>query len=171
MLSEERIKEATNNLIKCHSEGLIRKEEFRQIVFDTYSRNHNESLKLAERIFKENLSNLWAIVISYYSMFYIANAVLYKLGYKVREKFAHRITADALIVHARHKLKSNLIKEYNIAAEEALSISDNLVENFNSERAKRAKFQYESTEEIKRVKAETSLKRAKEFSEELKKLL
>ena len=42
---------------------------------------------------------------SYYSMFYIANAVLIKKGYKTGDKIAHKVTADALITIIRSKLK------------------------------------------------------------------
>ena len=50
-------------------------------------------------------------VISYYSMFYIANAVLFKIGYKIGEQTPHKITADALIVFVRNKLKKNFFSE------------------------------------------------------------
>lgn len=104
-------------------------------------------------------------------MFYIANAVLYKLGYKVGSKIAHKVTADALIVYIKNKLTSNLLEDYEIANEEAMAISDNIMQNFDLERLKRSKFQYETTEEIKQGKAETSLNRAKEFIAEMEKLL
>ena len=80
MLSDERIKEAEKNVRSYLSDGLIKKEKFRDIVFDTYMRNHRESLIVARKLFNESLSNLWVVVISYYSMFYLANALLYKLG-------------------------------------------------------------------------------------------
>ena len=43
-------------------------------------------------------ASLWVIVISYYAMFYAANAVLLHLGYRTGEKIAHKVTSDALIV-------------------------------------------------------------------------
>ena len=89
--------------------------------------------------------HLWLIVVSYYSMFYVASAVLYKLGHKI----AHKITADALIVYVKDKLKDNLIENYEKASEEALAISDNIIQTFDFERSKRSRIQYETTEEIK----------------------
>ncbi|MBI2135528.1 HEPN domain-containing protein [Candidatus Woesearchaeota archaeon] len=171
MLSNERINEAKANITRYLDERLIAKQAFNKIVYDTYVRNYKESLELAENTFTNKMSNLWVIVISYYSMFYIANAVLYKLGYKVGSKIAHKVTADALIVYIKNKLTSNLLEDYEIANEEAMAISDNIMQNFDLERLKRSKFQYETTEEIKQGKAETSLNRAKEFIAEMEKLL
>ncbi|MDD4354199.1 MAG: hypothetical protein PHN56_07140 [Candidatus Nanoarchaeia archaeon] len=171
MLSEEKIKEAELKVKSYFNEGLVKKEDFKKIIYDTYMKNHKESLFLATKLFKENLSSLWIIVISYYSMFYIANAILYLLGYKIGSKIAHKITSDALIVFVRHKLKQQLIENYELATNEALVISDNLVESYEYERAKREIFQYETTDEIKRGKAKTSLERAQEFSKEIEKLI
>lgn len=154
---------------------MLSKVGFRQIVFDTYMRNHGESLELAEHIRANNLSNLWAVVISYYSMFYIANAVLCKLGYKVGTKQAHKVTADALIEFVRNKLKASLLEGYEESRNDALEIAgakaDEIIGSFDKERVKRSVFQYETTEEIKKTKAETSAKRAKEFSLEMHKLI
>lgn len=171
MLNNEKIKKSEYNVKQYLRDDLIRKASFKKIIFDTYMKNHKESLLLAKKIYNENLSPLWIIVISYYSMFYIANAVLYKLGYKIGSKIAHKITSDSLIVFVRHKLKQELIENYEIATKEALTISNNLIENFEYERRKRSIFQYETTEEIKKAKAKTSLKRAEEFNKEMEKLL
>lgn len=171
MLSKERIKEAEDNVKSYLFEGLIKKELFRKIVFETYMRNHRESLLVARKLFEENLSNLWVIIIGYYSMFYLANAMLYKLGYKVGSKVAHKVTSDALIVFVRNKLKDNLIEDYELASNEALSLSDNLLQSYDFERLKRSMFQYESTEEIKTAKAKTSLIRAENFSKEIEKMI
>ena len=171
MLSDGRIKEAESGISSYLADGLLKKEKLRDIVFETYIRNHRESLLVARKLFNENLSNLWVVVISYYSMFYIANALLYKLGYKVGSKVAHKVTSDALIVFVRNKLRDQLIEDYELASGEALAISDNFLQNYDFERVKRSAFQYESTEEIKAAKAKTSLNRAEEFSKEIEKLL
>jgi len=52
----------------------------------------------------------------------------------------------------------------------ALTLSDNILQNYDFERIKRSIFQYESTEEIKFAKAKTSLDRAEQFSKEIEKL-
>lgn len=127
MLSNDRIKEAESSVRSYLADGLLKKEKYRSVVFETYLRNHRESLLIARKLFNENLSNLWVVVISYYSMFYIANAMLYKLGYKVGSKVAHKVASDALIVFVRNKLKDHLIDDYELAINEALTISDNFL--------------------------------------------
>jgi uncharacterized protein (UPF0332 family) len=171
MLSNERIREAEQSVKSYLSDGLINKEKFSSIIFDTFMRNHRESLLVAKKLFDEQLSNLWVIVTSYYSMFYLANALLYKLSYKVGPKVAHKVTSDALIVFVRNKLKDNLIEEYEIAASEAMVLSETLLQNYDFERMKRSVFQYESTEEIKQTKAKTSLDRAQHFGVQIEKML
>jgi len=108
-------------------------------------------------------------------MFYIANAVLYKIGYKIGDKLAHKVTADALIEVVRNKLKKSFLEDYENAKEEALELAgaraDEIIDSFDRERGKRSAFQYKTTEEIKHSKAQTSLKRAKEFSLEMEQLL
>lgn len=170
MLDNERIKEAEKNVASYLSEGLIRKEGFKRIIYETYMRNHRESLLIARKLHDEKTSNLWTVVISYYSMFYIANALLYKLGYKIGSKVAHKVTSDALVVFVRNKLKQNLIEDYEMASSEALTMSDNYLNDYEAERVKREIFQYETTEEIKQAKAKTSLERAEKFSKELEKM-
>lgn len=176
MLDEERIKEAQKNVKGYREDNLLWKfKVFKKDILETYKRNYKESFDVAKELFDENLSNLWVVVISYYSMYYIANAVLYKNGYKVGSKVSHKVTADALIVLVRDKLKKSLIEEYEEAKEEALDImgrkTDELIESFNKEMEKRSVFQYETTEEIKKAKAKTSLERAKKFIFEMRKLL
>ena len=176
MLNEKRLKEAESNVKGYLEDGLIWKyKDSRQEILETYQRNYQESLGVAQKLFEQNLSNLWIIVISYYSMYYITNAVLYKIGYKIGSKVSHKVTADALIVFVRNKLKKNLLEDYEQAKEEALEIigrkTDEIIESFDREMEKRSTFQYESTEEIKRTKANTSLERAKRFVFEMKKLL
>ena len=56
-----------------------------------------------------------------------------------------------------------IFTEYELGKEEALSISDNYLKSYETEKEKRATFQYETTESIKLTKAQTSLNRAKEF--------
>ena len=113
------------------------------------------------------LSNFWA--------FYIANAVLLKLGYKTGDKIVHKVTNDALIVLVMDKIKKGLMEEYENAKEDALEIasikSEEIIASYGFEMNKRSIFQYNTTESIQEQKAVTSLKRAKQFMLEIKKLL
>jgi len=175
MLAKDRIKEAETNVRAYLSEGLLKKEPLNTDALRVLLRNAKESIDSAEKLNSERISDLWVIVCSYYSMFYIANAVLRKLGYKVGEKIAHKVTADALIVYARGKLKEALIEGYEDSKEEALNLAgikaDSLIESFDQEKAKRGKIQYRTDDIDKQAKAKTSLKRAKEFIFEIEKLI
>ncbi len=171
MLAEERIRDAESNVRSYISDGLISRTNFSKLVFDTYIRNHRESLNVADMLYNDGLSDLWVVVTSYYSMFYIGNAVLYDMGYKVGHRIAHKVTSDALVAFVRCVLKDMLIESFEEEQDEALAISDSMMENFEYERTKRSRFQYETTQEIKHAKARTSLERAKLFSLELEKIL
>lgn len=170
-MNEERIQEAKNNIKNYLDEGLVKKQSFNKVVFDTYMKNYYESLLVAQKLFNDKTSMLWVIVTSYYSMFYIANAYFVKKGFKVGHKIAHKVTADMLIVYLKDSLMEQLIEQYDIIAQEALSISENLIDNFEFERVKRSRIQYETTQAIKESKAHTSFQRAKEFGAEIEKLL
>jgi len=173
MLTDKRIKEAKDNVRIYLSDGLMSKAKFDKQVFDILEKNANESLSVAELLYDGRYSWLWVIVTSYYSMYYIANAVLFKMGYKVGEKISHKVTADSLIAIVRNKLKESLIEEYEEMQKEALAgiKADELMQAFDYEREKRGIFQYRTNESAKEAKAKTSLERAKEFMLEMKKLV
>lgn len=175
MLDTEQIKEAESNMRKYLEDGLIKKSFLDKQILDTYIKNSNESLEVAKLIADKKISNLWVIVNSYYAMYYAANAVFYKLGYKVGDKISHKITSDALVVLIRNKLKKYLLETYEDIKKDALSLvqskTDEIILNFDYERDKRSRFQYNMSETIKESKAKTSLIRAKEFVNEMKNLL
>jgi uncharacterized protein (UPF0332 family) len=175
MLDKKKIEEARKNIQKYLNEGMIRKEVFNKIVYDVLIKNSRESLDTANFLLNNKKSTLWVIVSSYYSMFYIANAVIYKMGYKILDKIPHKITSDALVVFVKDKLRSSLLDDYEESKEEALLLAktkaEGLIEKFDMEREKRGNIQYETIESDKLSKAETSLRRAKEFIHEMEKLL
>ena len=173
MLTDKRITEAKDNVRAYLSDGLLTKAAFDKQVFNILEQNANESLSVAEILYNGKHSWLWVIVTSYYSMYYIANAVLYKKGYKVGEKISHKVTADSLIALVRDKLKESLIEEYEEMQKEALAgiKADELIQSFDYEREKRSIFQYRTNESAKEAKAKTSFERAKEFVAEMKKLV
>lgn len=176
MLEAERLKEAETNVREYLEEGLIRKTSVKdKNVLRIITGNSRESLSVAQILYKNNYSSLWTIVCSYYAMYYSANAALYNYGYKVGPKIPHKVTSDALIVYVRNKLKDSLIEDYDNARQEALDIAgikaDEIIGYFDSERNKRSQFQYGMTENVKTMKAQTSLERAKKFTFELEKLL
>ena len=148
-----------------------KKEPFRDIVYQTYLKNSAESLNVANELFKNKTSSLWVVVSSYYSMFYIASAYIYKKGYKAGSEIVHQVINEALIVFSKNDLEKHFLEESEEAQEKALSASSNLLDSYEFERTKRSRFQYETTEEIKESKAKTSLERAKNFVAVMRQLL
>lgn len=171
-MDEKRIKQAENNFTNYLKEGKIKKiDKFNKIIYDTYLRNARESLNTANQLFQNKTSSLWVVVTSYYSMFYMACAYLYSLGYKPGDEIVHRVVNESLIVQGRHKIKNYLLENYAEEKEKALIAVDNYLEDYEREKAKRASFQYQTTEEVKESKAKTSLNRAKEFFELIREIL
>ena len=163
-MDEKRIKQAEDNFKNYLREGkIIKVGVSKNLIYETYLKNARESLGVANLLFRNDSSSLWVVVSSYYSMFYMACAYLYKLGFKTKHEIVHQVVNEALIVQGRHKIKNYLLEFYEMGKDEALSISDNYLVNYGFEKVKRATFQYETSENIKKSKAQTSLNRAKEF--------
>jgi uncharacterized protein (UPF0332 family) len=170
-MDEKRVKIAESNFRNYLRGGLIKEAGFTDIIYQTYLRNSAESLKVAEELSKNKTSSLWIVVSSYYSMFYIASAYIYRKGYKAGGEIVHQIINESLIVLARHDLEKHFLEEYEEEKEKALSACGNLLEGYESEKTKRSMFQYETTEMIKEGKAKTSLERAKNFVAVLRQVL
>lgn len=175
MIDKKRKQEAKGNFDRYLAEGLIKKEK-NEIAKKMYLKNSELSLQVATELFQSPLKpHLWVIVSSYYAMFYIANAVLLNLGYKTEHKIVHKVTNDALIVLVLDKLKKGLMEHYMSIQKDALEIAstkaEEIVGNYGLELEKRSTFQYNMLEETKESKAQTSLKRAKEFVFELRKMM
>ena len=163
-MDEKRIEIAEKNFRNYLNEGKIKKvDRVESMIYNTYLRNARESLNSANQLFQNKTSSLWVVATSYYSMFYMACAYLYKLGYKPGDEIVHQVVNEALIVQGRHKLKNHLLENYAEEKEKALIAVDNYLENYEREKGKRASFQYQTTEEVKENKAKTSLDRAREF--------
>ena len=175
MIDEKRKKEARENFSEYLREGLIKKQKSDDAK-EMYVHNFNTSLKLADKILDDPLKPyLWSVVVSYYAMFYMANAVLLHFGYKTGRKIVHKVTSDALIVLALEKLKKELLEEYENMRDDAMEIasmkSEELLKNYELELDKRSKFQYNMTLKIQEQMARTSVKRAREFILEMEKLM
>ena len=92
MISEQQKKEAKQNFDRYLIDGLL-KRETNDLAKNMYLKNAELSLQVAQELVKNPLKPyIWIIVISYYSMFYIANAVLLHLGYKTQDKITHKVT-------------------------------------------------------------------------------
>lgn len=170
-MNEKRIKEAKNNFNKYLTEDLLRREVFDKNIYTKFHQNAIESLKVANELYNNEISFLWTIVSSYYAMFYIASAYIYKKGYKAQHKIVHKIINDTLIELAKVDLELKFLEDYEEEKEKALSIAETLLDSYEFELSKRSRFQYEMTEELKKAKANTSLERAKEFVATFRELL
>ncbi|MBI5459732.1 hypothetical protein [Methanobacterium sp.] len=104
----------------------------------------------------------------------MSNAVLNKMGFKVGDQISHRVTADALIVLVRDKLKNFLLEDFEEAQDEYNEIdnvTDGIIELYDLEHKKRLDSQYVVGYDVKVSKSKTSRDRAKKFVLELEKLL
>ena len=169
MLSKQQIQQAERNTQEYLREGLLKKTTPNKDILQILIQNSEESLQEAQK----TTSALWKIVISYYAMFYAAKAALLQNEYKVGDKIAHKVTSDALIALLREPLSKELLDNYTDIQEQALNTmqADELIQNFEYERKKRGFIQYTTTQQAKDSKAQTSLKRAKEFVLVMKKLI
>ena len=158
MIDERRIKEAESNVRQYLNEGLLKKAT-NETAKQMYVENSNLSLETAQKLLsletEKYKPSLWIIVSSYYAMYYIANAVLLNIGYKVGDKISHKVTSDALIVFAREKLKKELLEEYEDSKENAQDLisskTDSLLQSLDLEREKRSKFQYRKPRSAKKA--------------------
>ena len=174
MLDDEAIKRAESRVRKYLRDEGLKKKDQNKFIINALKNNSEESLRVADLLYDEEISFLWVIVCSYYSMFYMANAMLSKLGYKVGDHNPHKITSDALIVFVRNKLKRKLLEDYDEAKSEAFELnklSDEIIESLELERIKRNNFQYTMTDEILKSKSKISLDRAKRFINEIEQLM
>lgn len=175
MIDKPRIEQAQKNVRQYVEDGLLKKEK-QELAKQRYIENSQQSLNLANSLLTHpSKPYSWIIVISYYAMFYISNAILLHFGYKTQEKIVHKVTNEALIVFILPKLTKELLEEYEEIKENALEIAqataEELVTSYSLELNKRSQFQYNMLEETKAAKAKTSVERASKFIFEMKKLL
>jgi hypothetical protein len=124
-------------------------------------------------------SFLWVINSAYYSMFYLARALLESKGIKIKTELSiHATTFNAFVYnfYLTGKIERSLIEQYQEAGIEASEIlgkeqAKKLIEEFSNEKEKRGRFTYETGETAMKNKAQTSLDRAKKFNEEMRKIL
>ncbi|MFH1249067.1 MAG: hypothetical protein V1660_02855 [archaeon] len=170
----------------------ITKEEGGKFT-DFFINNSRDSLDCAKLLFDASTKKeiqksigfpnfngfLWVINASYYSMFYMARALLESGGIKIKtDESIHLVTFNALVYYfyLTGKIQKSLIEEFDDAGEEASQALGKekarlLVEDYSYEKAKRGRFTYEMGEIAMQNKAETSLNRAKKFNEEIRKIL
>jgi len=192
MLDEKRLKEVENRVKNYISEGIIKSKQPKKHV-DFFLTNAKDSLRTARCIYDMSTNQdfqrytgyeglkgfLWVINASYYSMFYMAQALLKNGGIKLTSDLSiHALTFDALIhyFYLTGKLQKKLFAYYIEAKEDATELlgkqkADELVEEYFYEKRKRANLTYETGAFAIQSKAKTSLDRATKFNTEIRMII
>lgn len=192
MLNDKKLESIKKNIAIMRNEDEIGKDDKNKKLVDFYIENATTSLNTAKII--SNISSdislkkkidfiddnfesyLWIINTSYYSMFYMAGALLAKIGIKVKSDIGiHKKTFWALVYYfyLSNKIAKQYIEKFEEAQEESQELlgimqqkAKELMIKYDFEMDKRAKFTYNIGEKAKENKAKTSLKRAIEFYNE-----
>lgn len=192
MLDEKKLKETESRVRRFISEGVIISKEKPEHV-DFFIRNADDSIDSAKALFElstdpkkhESLGFtdfnglLWVVNASYYSMFYMARALLESSGIKIKSDISiHSVTFDAVIYYfyLTEKLHKKFLEDFIEAKEDAAEIlgkqkADELMEEYFFEKKKRGTFTYDMGSVLVKSKAKTSFERAKRFRRELKKMI
>ncbi len=192
MLEEKKLKEAESRVKQYLLEGIILTKRKPEHV-DFFLKNADDSIDSAKALFelstdpeKQKLLGftsfnglLWVVNTSYYSMFYLARALLENGGIKLKTDLSiHSVTFDALIYffYLNGKLEKELLNDFLEAKEDAAELlgkqkADELIEDYFFEKNKRGIFTYEMGEVLVKSKAETSLARAQKFRREIRKII
>jgi uncharacterized protein (UPF0332 family) len=192
MLENKQIEEAKRNALRSINDGkIIQTKESKNTEF--FIKNSRDSLDSAKVLFELSINKksrdsigmpnfngfLWVINSSYYSMFYMARALLESIGIKIKtDESVHFLVFNALVYYfySSGKLEKHFIEDFENAQEESSQIlgkekAKEMISDYSSEKEKRSKFTYEIGEIAMKAKAETSLERAKKFNEEIRKML
>ena len=192
MIEDKQLKEMQSRVKRYQDEGIIKiKEKPEHTEF--FFKNAEDSIDSAKALYKLSTDPdkqhllgftsfnglLWVVNASYYSMFYMARALLENEGIKIKTSISvHTVTFDALIsyFYLTGKLQKQFIHDFIEAKEDAAELlgkqkADELVENYFFEKNKRGTFTYDMGEILVKSKAKTSLDRAQNFKRELKKLI
>ena len=192
MLDKNKLKQSQNKIRQFINEGIIQsKQPVEHTEF--FMKNADDAIDSAKLLFEVStnkekqktlgLTNfnglLWVVNASYYSMFYIARAILESEGIKIKtEKSIHSVTFDAIIhyFYLTGRLQKELIEDYINAKEDSTEIlgkqkADELIEDYFLEKRKRGSFTYNMGSILIKTKAKTSLQRARKFRKEIKKII
>lgn len=189
MIEEKRLKEAEGRMKRYVADRVVLTGQPVEDV-DFFMKNADDSLQSARCLYDvsakhdypgyDGLSGwLWVINASYYSMFYMARALLEHAGIKLRAELSiHAITFDALVsfYYLTGKLQKQLFAYYAAAKEDAAELlgqqrAGEMIQDYFYERRKRASFTYETGEHAMHSKAKTSLQRATAFNREIRRII
>ena len=192
LIDDKKLKEAESRVKYYLREGIIKTKQKREFT-DFFLANAEKSLTSANALYDLSTDDdmqqktgyidfdgfLWVVNACYYSMFYMARALLENEGIKIKSDLSvHAITFDSIInfFYLNGKLQKRIIEDFAEAKEEASELlgkqkADQLVEDYFWEKGKRATFTYNTKEVVIKAKAKTSIERAKRFNQEIKKII
>lgn len=192
MIENKKLKEAETRVKHYLNEGVIKTKQKAEFT-DFFLTNAEKSLSSANALYDLSTNKdtqnktgyinfdglLWVVNACYYSMFYMARALLENEGIKIKSDLSvHAITFDAIITffYLNSRLQKKMIEDFVDAKEEASELlgkqkADQLIEDYFWERGKRATFTYNTKEIVIKAKAKTSIERAKRFNQEIKKMI
>jgi hypothetical protein len=191
VLEERKLKEAEKRTKQHIADGLIKTGKSEHTTF--FLRSSDDSIDSAKVLYEISTDPekqryhgftsfnglLWTVNASYYSIFYMARALLENAGIRIKTNISiHAVTFDAIVsyFYLTGKLQKALLDDFTEAKEDAAEIlgkqrADELIEDYFYERKKRSSFTYEMGETLVRSKAKTSLERAQRFRREIRKIL
>ena len=192
MLEERNLKEAEKRVKQYSADGIVNtKGKPEHTAF--FLKNADDSIDSAKALFeisldpqKQNILGftsfnglLWTVNASYYSMFYMARALLENEGIKIKTDMSiHAVTFDTLVCHfyLSGKLQKEFLDDFAEAKEDAAELlgkqkADELIEEYFFEKRKRGTFTYEMGEILVKSKAKTSLERAQRFRREIRTII
>lgn len=187
MVQEREItkKEENKKFISFYVNNALISLQAARIIWET---SHQQKIKQQFSFIDDSFeAYLWVINPSYYSMFYMAGALLASEGIKIDSEIGvHRKTFEALVYYfyLTNKLPKHFVELFEEAQQESMELLGKeellasmqtktleLMKLYAYEMGKRSAFPYEIGEMAKKQKAETSLQRAQEFYNEIKKVL
>lgn len=200
MLDNKKLKEIEKNVSGLILENEIIKNEKNKELVKFYTENALISLNAAKILnaisSKDTIKKcfnfieedfeayLWVVSSSYYSMFYMAGALLAKIGVKIRSEIGiHKKTFETMVYYfyLTRRIAKRYLEEFIKAQEESQKLlgientmqekAKELMEKYSFEMGKRAKFTYNIGTKAKSDNALTSLRRAVEFCEECLKIM
>ena len=192
MLDEKRIKEIQKRVPRFLKEGIVVKGEAVRFV-PFFMKNARDSLDSARLLYEVSTSEdlkkqtgypdfngfLWVINSSYYSMFYMARALLESEGIKIKTQMSiHAVVFDTVVqyFYCTGKLEKSFVQDFEDAKDDSADLlgrekAKELIDDYFHEKRKRGMFTYELGVTAMQNKALTSLERAKRFNEEIRKML
>jgi uncharacterized protein (UPF0332 family) len=164
---------------------IVSKQKAEHVEF--FIKNSDDSLQSARCLFDVSTKHdypgyddltgfLWVINASYYSMFYMARALLEHAGIKLKAELSiHALIFDAVVYYfyLTGKLEKQLFEYYVAAKEDVAELlgqqrAGEMIQEYFYEKRKRATFTYETGKHAMENKAKTSLQRAIKFNKEIR---